>query len=124
MFCVDDDDRDDGGDDDLMITKKKGECFSTTGGIMRKRQRFRENIVLLSRLSKQENEFSETQSPLYSRSVREAFPKILERETYLNSSAVISIICFVHDLCFRRNKNKRPLMMLTTMIKAHHSRRC
>ena len=53
MFCVDDDDRDDGGDDDLMITKKKGECFSTTGGIMRKRRRFRENIVLLSRLSKQ-----------------------------------------------------------------------
>ena len=94
MFCVDDDDGDDSGDDDLMITKWKGECFSTTGGIMRKRWRFRENIVLLSRLSKRGNEFSETQSLLYSRAVREAFPKILERETYLNSSAVISIILF------------------------------
>ena len=76
----------------LTITEWKGECFSTTGGIMRKRRRFRENIVLLSRLSKQGNEFSETQSLLYSRALREAFPKILERETYLNSSAVISII--------------------------------
>ena len=72
----------------LTITEWKGECFSTTG----KRRRFRENIVLLSRLSKQGNEFSETQSLLYSRALREAFPKILERETYLNSSAVISII--------------------------------
>ena len=94
MFCVDDDDDgDDSGDDDLMITKWKGECFSTTGGKMRKRRRFREHCFALSSF-KTENEFSETQSLLYSRAVREAFPKILERETYLNSSAVISIILF------------------------------
>ena len=91
MFCVDDDDGDDSGDDDVLITKWKGECISTTHGIMRKRRRFREHCFAFSSF-KTENEFSETQSLLYSRAVREAFPKILERETYLNSSAVISMI--------------------------------
>ena len=52
----------------LTITEWKGECFSTTGGIRRKRRRFRENIVLLSRLSK-ENEFCETLHKHYSRVV-------------------------------------------------------